>query len=218
MEFFDTTKTIIENAYYFSGIIVALLAIIGIYQIILLKKGIIINSKRDAAKLSFEICEKYLVKFTESVTTIGLAYKQYDLVPLFDITIDEFSIEEYNKKFNEEWRQKFEENMKEPKGVEFEQVGNMLDSFAVPMLKGIADEDIAFSVHANSFLAISSLCFPYMIVRLEENNMSFKNAQELHVYWSKKITTIRLNDEKKDIEEKLKRSKTKAVIDPIGAK
>ena len=52
MEFFDSSKSIVENLYLLSGPILALLATTGVIQLFITKKTLIVNSKRDAANLA----------------------------------------------------------------------------------------------------------------------------------------------------------------------
>ncbi len=59
MEFFDSSKSIIENLYLLSGPILALLATAGVIQLFIARKTLIVNSKRDAANLAAQQIKDY---------------------------------------------------------------------------------------------------------------------------------------------------------------
>lgn len=52
IEIFDSSKSILENLYYLSGILILLSLIVGLIQLAIAKKTLKINSKRDAATLA----------------------------------------------------------------------------------------------------------------------------------------------------------------------
>lgn len=217
MEIFDSSKTIIENAYYASGVIIAVAAIIGIYQIFIMKRGININSRRDAAKVSFQISEIYDSKFKQCIDLLVEAYKKIELEVIMKINIEQFSIQEYKVKYEEAWRTKFETNYKKV-AAKFEECANILEGYSVPILLGVADENISFNTEYECFILLSKICFPYIINKQIEDKQLFCYTSKLYNLWIKKSTKLKLQNEIEKLEEKLQNTKIKKDIEPIGTK
>ncbi|GEM_PF-2184270 len=143
MELFNTTKSLLENLSDISSVFIAFVALIGLYQLVLMKRSTIISSKRDAAKLAFETSNIYDTVFVENVKRIRKVYKDIG-VKNFDGKVKTFSIEEYHE-YNASWREVFEKN-KDKFEEEFREITDKLEAYSVPIIKRISDEDLAFSL------------------------------------------------------------------------
>lgn len=75
MEFFDSTKSIVENLYLLSGPIIALLAIAGVIQLFIARKTMIINSKREAANLAAQQIKDYCDRLIPKMTIYDLSLR-----------------------------------------------------------------------------------------------------------------------------------------------
>jgi len=95
MQVIDTSKSLLENAYYFSGILILITVIVGIWQILLTKKTFKINSQREAALLAvkqIEIYTTYIIPLIDKLKNL----KHYEELQYFNI--DEFNLSTFKKK------------------------------------------------------------------------------------------------------------------------
>ena len=101
MEIFDSTKSLLENVYYLSGILILITIIIGLIQLSIAKKTLQINSKRDAAALAAKQVEIYMTR------VIPLHNKMFhfelkEKIERPEISIGEFTTEALIKKIGKE--------------------------------------------------------------------------------------------------------------------
>ena len=59
MDIIDTSKSLLENLYYLSGIFILISILVAVWQLILTKRTLRINSKRNAADLAAKQVELY---------------------------------------------------------------------------------------------------------------------------------------------------------------
>ena len=62
MEYIDTTKSVLENLYYLSGILILISIAIGLFQLSIAKTTLNINSQREAAKLAVNQIDIYMTQ------------------------------------------------------------------------------------------------------------------------------------------------------------
>jgi hypothetical protein len=141
MNFFDCSKSLSENIYFLSGPIVALLAIVGINQLRLTKKAIIITSKRQAAELAAKQVEGFNISLTSIVNTLDEAESANKINPV-KMEVGEFNRLYIKSKLDEkEYLRLLDARLKLI--TEIVDVVNYLDTFSTYFTKGVADEEIA---------------------------------------------------------------------------
>lgn len=237
MDFFDSTKSIVENLYLLSG---PLLVILGLFifrqiqiareHIIIAKKQLIesqeqlkINSQRLATSIAAEKVKEYLNEI------IPLKNKLFDLsiklnYPLFENGIGDFTHKDIER-WDKEFLKAYVDRPDEISDLELEII-NRLEALAIYFIKGIADESIAFTSIGASFCDIYAIYPVLTVFRGNKNiNKYYDNLITLYDCWSKRLESYKLEFESKeiskDLERKLenlkkKRSEITTPTSPIG--
>lgn len=216
MEFFDSSKSIVENLYLLSGPILTLLATAGVVQLFITRKTLIINSKRDAANLAAQQIKDYSDRIIPRIT-------KYDYILLKEnienikIEIGDFNIEYLNQKLGEK---KVNEILKERlKFVSFWlDVLNPMEAFATYFTKGVADEEIAFSSIGRTYCySVENYFFEIANCRNLKDDNSFQNLIDLYKIWKERLKKNQLTKEQEELLVKLHQVK-ETKIEPIGTK
>ena len=216
MTFFDETKSIIENAALLSGPLLLLIGIIGLKQLNIARKSLKITSVRDAAKFSFQITEDYAPKFEQAYQDLLVALKKHN-IEKFNGEIVDFSFEEYNK-LDDKWRKQWDDNESK---LENDLIGiaNLLEGYAIPFMKKIADEDIAFNIDCYVYFQLTNACYPFIVKKhnTDKLNLYSCNTIELYQRWKQKIKHLHNEKELSIAKEKIKKQKKIIPIKPIGS-
>ena len=217
MEIFDSTKSLVENLSYLSGPIIALLGFGAIIQIRIAKKAIVVNSKRQAA----ELATKQIDKYSEQIIPIQNVLDNLEKNLKFERTkyseLKDFTCDEIEQKISKE---EFTKNL-EHGYVNLEAINpvlNAMDTFSTYFVKGVADEEIAFSSVGSTYCySIEKYHFDICMARSEEDTMIYHNLVELYNIWNPRLKSEKLSKElerKKQEIRNLKLSK----IDILGTK
>jgi len=214
MNLIDHSKSILENLYYLSGILILVTDYIGLIQISLTKKALRISSQREAALLA--------VKQIDLYTSV--------IMPL----IDQITFLKHEKRINHYNINEFNNNVLVNKVGEGEYKKilqrtlifldkivpalNAMDAFSVYFVKAIADEQIAFSCIGETFIkSVEALYADISIACGNEKNKSYINLLILYDIWNKRIKKEKLEEDQKNLINELKSIKTKNIT-PIGTK
>ena len=214
MEFIDFSKSFIENLYFISGFILALMAIVGIYHLVLTKRAIKINSARHAADLAAAQVELYCSK-TIPLQDIYYKSKMDNNIKKIEYEVGEFSLDHIYSTFGKE---KVKIILQERINImldHFLPVINSMEAFAIYFTKGVADEEIAFSASGETFChSVKSLYIEISFCRGKDSK-AFENTVLLYKLWSERIKKEKLTKSKEVLENKLKQISEKK-INPIG--
>jgi len=187
MQLIDTSKSLLENLYYVSGILILITVVIGIIQISLTKKISQTNSRREAALLSLKQIELYTTQIMPLISKID-----FDIPSTTDIRayeLKEFCRNELQKKFTKD---QFENRLIKSlaQSAELVTAMNAIDTFAICFVNELADEKIAFSSIGLSFvLTVESLYFD-LSISVHDNSNFFENVLKLYDIWSKKLIKL----------------------------
>lgn len=218
MTFFDETKSIVENINFLSGFLIFIVALIGLYQLKIAKDSIKINSEREAAKLAFELCEKYipiLKKLRNELVT-----------KMYDLDIDAEKIEKLDLhaldeiKDNNENISEFKKLLEKYDEIEDElfNLVDKLEEFSISFTRKLADEQFAYSSEFLNFYQFCNLCSVEVIKTRKErpnDKAIFEHVIELYSIWKER-------NEKEKIEHQVKNLLAKSSklndrkIKPIG--
>lgn len=215
MEFFDSSKSIIENIYLLSGPILAILGITGIIQLILTKRVIITNSKREAANLAASQIEIYNNQIIPRMDELFFC-KEKNKLKKVKIEVGDFNTGYLKEKLgSEKIASLIEERI--IIGIPFLRVMNSLEAFSTYFIKGVADEEIAYSAVGRTFCnSIEDMFFDIASCRRKDDN-SFQNSIALYKLWSNRISKEKLMKEKIELMEKMDKINDEK-INPIGTK
>jgi len=216
MPFFDVTKSLVENMYFLSGPILAILGFAAIIQLRLTKKAIVISSKREAARLAADQIDVYTSKIIPLQNDLYTAELKEN-IPKEKIAIGEFSraavvavLGEENLRKNEATRLRLV--------VPLLSVINSMEAFSTYFTKGIADEEIAYSAVGRTFCySVESLYFDIASCITSKEDKSFQNIVGLYQIWRSRMEKEKLDKAKEDILKKLDEIKSDKVS-PIGTK
>lgn len=213
MNFFDSSKSIIENIYFLSGPILAILGVTGVIQLFFAKKALITNSKREAANLAGNQVEIYSNKIIPYLTDL-YAHKKENNIEDVVIEIGEFNQEYLIQILG---RDKCIQLSKKRRilAVPFLRVMNSLEAFSTYFIKRVADEEIAYSAVGKSFCHVVERMYFDISSCCRKDDPRFSNTIALYNIWKERIKKEKLTREKISIIEKLNDIKDDR-INPIG--
>jgi hypothetical protein len=233
-----------EIAYFASGVIIAFIGIIALWQLKLAKQNIKVASeilkttktdlqlriKREATIIAAQQAEKFAEQIVPSfqknlslISSMNLPGRRWVLE---DNRFDENTIIEWNEAG--QWARNIQSNEE----VRREVVShlNKLESFAIYFAKGAADEQIIFPAIGNSFCGQIDIYVPYLILlrtqKIEESSIAtgpYQNIINLYEIWStrlKRETLVKEADLHKSEADKSRRQAEDikvSSIRPIGA-
>lgn len=219
MTFFDETKSIVENLSFLSAPLVLLITILGLRQLKIAKDSIRINSQRESAVLAFTLVEKYFAEFTNLYDELiklmqdcGINYEkleQLNLHELDKIDIANVNYLEY---------QKLEANYTK---LEYHiwNFADKLETFSVPFINKIADEQIAYNHEFMKFIQYCNLC-SIQIIKAKNNSKNHHSVYEcvieLYSIWKSRSESENVDNQLSHLLEIKRKMKTKKTIRPIG--
>lgn len=214
MEFIDYSKSLIENLYFISGFILATMAIVGIYQLVLTKRAIKINSSREAASLAASQVELYCSK------TIPLQDAYFNSIRAnkikgIEYEIGEFRLDYVYSTIGKEKVKRFLTERIQIMLDHFLSAINSMEAFALYFTKGVADEEIAYSSIGETFC--SSVKGLYIEISFSRSNdgHAFENTISLYKLWSERMKKENLTKSKHELEQELSQISDEK-INPIG--
>jgi len=240
MDFFDSTKSLIENIYFVSGPLLVVLGLVIFRQIKLAKDQIVIaksqleesqkqakiNSQRQAATLSADLVKDYINSILPMENKLYFETKDVKY-PNSKIEVKNFTNDEvisWDKEFWNKYKARPENIMM----IELEVI-NRLEAFSVYFIKGIADEKVAFASIGKSFCrSVEDNYATITLLRGSKNpNRHYDNLVELYKCWKQRLDNSMIDFEKEAISSEIKEKILKLeqlknqqqpseVIKPIG--
>ena len=197
----------VELVALLSSVIIAVVAIIGLKQIVILKKTLRVQSKRDALKLTSEQCAVYMA----------------EIIPLQD----EFqnAVRENNVKYFEGWDTEVREgkvfvSRKQPPNSEgLEKVIlklsmlNNMESFSSFFTSNVGDERVAYNTVGTTFLTFTRGLLPWVLHCNQRGY--YKSLTQLFIQWESRRLSEEIREKKESLEEQLRRTTFKN-YPPVG--
>lgn len=217
MQIFDYSKSLVENLNFLSGPIIAIFGLAAIIQIRLAKKAIVVSSKRQAAELATKQIDKYAEQIIPMLNSLSENERKINHKRITFPEIKDFTLPEFEKKITPEiFTLHFEYGITNLPQIN--PILNSLETLATYFIKGVADEEIAFSSIGSSFCYnVESFAFDICLARPEDVPDTYNNLVELYHIWNPRLKSKKLSRElekKKEELTKLKLSK----IDILGSK
>jgi hypothetical protein len=218
MDFFDHSKSIIENITFFVQPLILLAATIGLYQLKIAKDSIKINSMRESAVLSFDLCEKNFEDITSlcnelatAMENLGIDYSKMEGLNLHDLK----NVNSDNPNFKE-----YQKVIKNYDALHYELwcVADKLEAFAIPFIRKIADEELAYNLKFIKFFQYCNLCVAEIIISREANKTQtsiYENVIELYSIWKSRNEKETLQNQAAELLSKSNKITVKK-IKPIG--
>lgn len=215
MEIFDSTKSLLENLYYLSGILILISIIIALIQLSIAKKTLKINSKRDAATLAAKQVEIYMTRVIPLHNKI-FHYELKEKIERPEISVGEFTTEVLIEKMGKDEYLKVAKERMKLLSICLATL-NSMEAFSVYFIKEVADEEIAFSSVGRTFTkSVESLYFDIASCRSKESK-PFQNLIELYGIWKNKLSKEKLENDKIDLAKQLDAIESVS-IKPLGTK
>ncbi len=198
MEIFDQSKSLIENLDLLSGPILAIIGVSAIIQIRLTKKAIITTSKREAANLAAKQIDHYnnnIIPLQDALYDAEIKEK----IEKVKIDIGDFNSHTIEKKVGKE---KTIEIMKSRSKliIPILRTINSMEAFSTYFIKGVADEEIAFSAVGRTFCnSVEGLYFDIATCINMDDDTSFQNTIGLYKIWSERLKKHKLSLEREKI-------------------
>lgn len=214
MEFFDSTKSIIENIFYLCAPLAFIIALLGLYQIKVAKDSIKINSRRNSMAFSFQISEDYIPKMIEScdslvdkLTALNIDYRTFQYEKIRDFR----NLEEEH--FDKEQFKLLKENYSNL-DTDFHSLIEKLESFSLPFICGLADEELGYNIDSLKFVEFFQICSPFFHfnrLELNDDNLIYKNSSELYLQWLNRTEKDKLEQKMQKLAQEHKRKKVKKI-------
>lgn len=194
--FMNEIKDYIEFSYYLSGIVVAIVAIVALYQIRIAKQAIVIQSKRHALTLTAEQCNYFS---TDIMRLANDLYKKRVEVKCSFFDLGKWTVDTEGEKIILNSSEDIAPDICEIENVVDEVVIllNSIESFSVYFISGVADEEKAYIYVSNSYINTVEQMMP-MILFSNENLGHYSSIVELYIMWKNRkkheVLTLKLND------------------------
>ncbi|MBS4688605.1 hypothetical protein J4G63_15325 [Aeromonas sobria] len=203
----------LEIAYFISGIVVAIAALIALYQIKIAKESLQTQSKRDALSLTASQCSHYNTRIIE------LQNKLYDKrvsskCTFFDSSNWEIDTDGKDVLVKNVGKNKPSIDELDKVSQELLDVVNAMDSFAVYFTSNVADESVAYKSVANTFISTAERYMPWIIHAYNTDDY-FANIIDLYVIWKNRKKQELLKTKMEHLKNELDKSTLKTEK-PIG--
>jgi len=216
MQIIDTSRSVLENLYYLSGVLILISIVIGLRQLYLTKSTLEINSKREAASLAAKQVEVYTTRIIPLLNKVFFEEQRQKVIH-FDVEVDEFKASALIKNMGEEKYQAAILERIKICTIVLEAI-NAMEAFSVYFIKEVADEEIAFSSVGRTFTkSVESLYFDISCVLADDNDKSFQNLIKLYDMWSKRLKKERLERDKEGLTKQIENIQS-LKVKPIGTK
>jgi hypothetical protein len=215
MSFFDTSKSILENLYFMSGPILAVLGFfifrqikiakeqlkIGKDQLMETQKQLFINSTRDSIKLAAEQINYYLT------TLVPIANEELKKRQNLDFPSIDFKPTRFiNQEVLDSARvTEILPYLKKMIDTEYVPTGTMnsLETFATFFVQKVADENVAFQSVGKSYCeTVKRLSIELSTVRHDDDGY-YRNTIVLYRLWNKRLEEHDLKKQKDLMEKQL---------------
>ncbi|MES2594003.1 MAG: hypothetical protein V4662_01635 [Verrucomicrobiota bacterium] len=206
LAFFLQYRAEIEILYFLAGIVVAIAASVGLYQLVLTKRAAQANAKSEAFRIAAQQCEFYLTRVIPLMNELDAAAKAQGI-----ISFGEAHVEFRGGKLHARVKQPAEITDKciaiaEP----FTIAMNALEAFAVHFTTGVAADIPGFSCIGRTYCRNVEKLLPELIPLAKSG--FYTNIVKLYAIWharnekarieQQKIILDRRNNDIKDVEIK----------------
>ena len=213
MEIYDSTKPIIENLYLLSAPFIAIITLIGLYNLFLLKKSIINTSKFEQANHSIKqtdlLCNVIIPLYNEYFDWCEKeGIKKWDINISFENTNRETFIKDNNEEtlLNEIEKRKKYENV-------YIDILNKIELVALIFYKEFASEKQGFEIIGKVFCeVVEKLSFEITISRKNKIDMNLEHTLRLFKLWKPKYDKeIVLLEKEFNIKHQINNSKCRSI-------
>jgi hypothetical protein len=185
--------------YYISSPVLVIIGLIALYQIILAKRTLRVTSQRESACLAAQQCEKMaheIVPINDNLIKQLVEQK----IPYYQGPVDFNNANLKSNKVALVFISQCDKDLN--KIITILKILNSLDAFSLYFMKGVADEEIAFTSVGSTFCSIVKIFSPF-IALLNQDQHAYLNIQALYNIWSQRIEKMKLQDQLSSIRESI---------------
>ena len=188
-------RDILEILFFISGIVVALAALVALYQLILTKRLNQLNAKRAACSLAIERCQFYLTQVIALLDALDNKLKESG-IRSFGTT--KIHIEKGAVRFSIKLQTLNNEQIL-AMARSLQVACNALESFSVSFISGAAAKSVAFSTVGWTFCSSVELLLPHIVPLSQSGN--YQNTAKLFVLWYPRLKKHELEQKKQLLQQ-----------------
>jgi hypothetical protein len=214
----ENVRIFSDTVIHISPAIVAIAAIIALFQLRIAKNDIRTRSKREAVCLAAQKCETFAKEILGMYQTVFVGNQAATPLKKWDLADTNFSSESLAKPSEgKQWNDILRKQGFYVAGIDFL---NRLEGFAMYFINGAADEAVAYPV-VGSVFCIMVQQFSPLLIELRSNMVEsttsgpYQNTVGLYDMWSSRQTRKKLQQEVDELSARLNAS-TSTKIKPIG--
>lgn len=190
-------------------------------QIRVSKKSINASAEIASAQYTGQLIKDFYKETEPAINELGDFYRKINY-KVFEgkLDINSFTLEEIREsKYFFHFNNSLKKVLETPEGrAKITRVANGLDIFAISCVKGIANDDIAFSAISKLFCEnVKELYYVYCLLRQgPEECYFYKNTIDLYKVWSGRIEKYNILSTQKELEKNLSLIENDKKIETIG--
>lgn len=212
---FELVKKWAELAYLLSGTGLLIIASFGLYQIKLAKSQLESAKnifRKQSIRASYETAANECNRFSEKYFPLKVELEKFlreEKISFFK----DAKVEESDGGFRVNYESIKEEELKSlsPQSAQLCNLLNTLEGFALYIVSGVADDDIAFHTLGKAFVEEAeylSKILPFLDIEQDD----CKAIWALYFKWKRRIDHHKLQVEKAEIEKRLKKAKVEKFV------
>lgn len=198
----------LEIAYFFAGVVVAFVAAVGLQQLKIMKRDMMIRIERAAKEKAIEYATRYLSIYTQLSDKYTHEYGKKEL-SAFEGEIGSFTKSALTAP-------QIETAMKRISILSWMPAMNELEAIAAAFMTGVADEQTGFKIIGKTFCSTVALKYDILcFCRKGGPHDFYQNIVDLYLLWSPRLSKAELEEARQRMEEKISCIPDRSVA-PIG--
>ncbi|NOU54935.1 hypothetical protein HN020_09255 [Brevibacillus borstelensis] len=223
-------KEYLEVAYFISGIVMAGTIVIGIYQIRLLKRDLVIRNQRAAVEKSIEYLDWFASDFMPEYTAFQNQFNDIKK-QLNENAKDKPKMQQLLKRVTETLEIKDDDFAKKPDNLNIledirlkillntnaNDLLNQLEYFAAAMMSGLADEELAYKPLSTMYCRVIEEFYLIICVsRGDKHSNLYTNVIGLYKMWKNRLKKDALKGKRFELNEELAKCPDDTKVKAIG--
>jgi len=199
----------LELAYFISGVALAFIAVLGLQQIKIMKKDMIIRAERAAKEKAIEYSTRYLTVYCNICSSFFKEYRENKLIP-YAGPITEFNFTSFPKEHLDNASKRYKLSSWLP-------ALNELEAIASAFITGVADERTGFNIIGRTYC--QAVVHDYDIISLSRDGKScdyYQSIVDLYKIWSPRLDKAELEAARQKMDDRISCIPDKC-IPPIGS-
>lgn len=207
INFLESIRPFLETLYFLASIALVSTIVIGIQQVVLLKKDLQTTNKRAAVEKSIEYLNWFANTYIPRSESFTTAYGQKSNTYKGPINRNFFFDE--NCKPNSKYIQEHIKLCLDNDGVH---LLNQLEFLSAALINGLADEELMFNPTARLFCKHVERLYVLICLLRRDNHQVYSNIIKLYSIWKDRLNKIHLETKKSQIDKDLAEIKDEKIV------